>query len=228
VSTETLSYDRDPRAEKRYYFANTLTRRFLTWLVKHLFRLIATIEQHGVENLPASGPVVLAANHLTNFDVFPMQFVLPRLIFYMGKAELFNNPVLDTLLRRLGAFPVQRGAKDQWAIQHAQKVLEHEQVLGIFPEGKRSKGHGLRAAKTGAARLALATSAPIVPLAVTGTHQMFKYFPKRCHVTITVGQPIYPQPDDTVLELTDKMMFAIAALLPKELRGVYAQRPPGF
>jgi 1-acyl-sn-glycerol-3-phosphate acyltransferase len=157
-----------------------------------------------------------------------MQFVLPRLIFFMGKAELFTNPLLDPIFRRLGGFPVQRGERDEWAFEHALKVLQHGQLLGIFPEGKRSLGHGLRAAKTGAARFALLSGAPIVPVAVVGTNQMFKRFPRRTRITIKVGAPIFPTKDDSPLELTDKIMFALADLLPPRLRGVYAQRPDRF
>lgn len=228
MTLETQIDESDPRMHKRYYFEDTRLRRITTVTLTAAFRGLAVIHTRNIEKLPLSGPVILAANHLTNFDVFPMQIVLPRLIFYMGKAELFNNPLIDAYLRRLGAFPVQRGAKDEWALEHARKVLEHGQVLGMFPEGTRSKGRGLRTAKTGVARLALATGAPIVPLAITGTHRMFRRFPRRTRLTITLGDPIFPQPKDTALGLTDQAMFALAELLPPKLRGVYAQRPAGF
>ena len=228
MTTEAQISPDDPRLRKRYYFEDTLLRRVLTATVRGIFHLFTTINASGVENLPTNGSVVLAANHLTNFDVFPMQFVLPRLIYFMGKAELFTNPLLDPVFRRLGGFPVQRGERDDWAFQHALKVLEHDQLLGIFPEGKRSLGHGLRSAKTGVARFALLSGAPIVPVAVVGTDQMFKRFPRRTQVTITVGDPIYPSADDSPLELTDRIMFALADLLPPRLRGVYAQRPDRF
>jgi 1-acyl-sn-glycerol-3-phosphate acyltransferase len=228
MTLETQIDESDPRMHKRYYFEDTSLRRITTVTLTAVFRGLAVIHTRNIEKLPLSGPVILAANHLTNFDVFPMQIVLPRLIFYMGKAELFKNPLMDAYLRRLGAFPVQRGAKDEWALEHARKVLEHGQVLGMFPEGTRSKGRGLRTAKTGIARLALATGAPIVPLAITGTQRMFRRFPRRTRLTITLGDPIFPQPKDTALGLTDQAMFALAELLPPKLRGVYAQHPAGF
>jgi 1-acyl-sn-glycerol-3-phosphate acyltransferase len=128
----------------------------------------------------------------------------------------------------LGSFPVERGTHDEWAINHALKVLEHGQVLGIFPEGKRNKGLGLRPAKTGAARLALAANCPIVPLAVDGTQRLFHRFPRRTRVRATLGDPVYPQANETALALTDRMMFTLAGLLPPKQRGVYAQHPPGF
>lgn len=218
----------DPRINKRFYLENTLLRRVLTAILRGVFHLFSVIEVSGAEHLPKIGGVVLAANHLTNFDVFPMQFVLPRLIFFMGKAELFTNPLLDPIFRRLGGFPVNRGERDEWAFQHALKVLQHGQLLGIFPEGKRSLGHGLRTAKTGVARFALLTGVPIVPVGVVGTDQMFKRFPQRTRIKIVVGAPIYPIADDSPIELTDQVMFALADLLPPRLRGVYAQRPDRF
>jgi 1-acyl-sn-glycerol-3-phosphate acyltransferase len=99
----------DPRDKKTYYLQETFTRRILTTVIKFVFSGMGIIKVSGLENLPSSGPVILAANHMTNFDVFPMQFAINRSIYYMGKAELFQNPLLDALLRRLGGFPVYRG-----------------------------------------------------------------------------------------------------------------------
>jgi 1-acyl-sn-glycerol-3-phosphate acyltransferase len=200
----------------------------MTPIVHTLFNMVGDLRVSGVEHLPETGPVVLAANHQTNFDVFPMQFALPRPIFFMAKAELHRNPILDAMLRQLGSFPVERGARDEWALLHARKVLAHGQVLGIFPEGTRSKDMGLRPAKTGAARLAVAAGCPVIPMAVLGTQRMFSGFPKRTTISITVGEAIIPLRGETALALTDRLMFALAGMLPPELRGVYAQRPAGF
>jgi 1-acyl-sn-glycerol-3-phosphate acyltransferase len=218
----------DRRDQLKYHFDDTFLRRALTFTARLLFSLVAKMQVIGVEHLPASGAVVLAANHQTNFDVFPMQFALPRLIFFMAKAELHRNPLMDAVLRQLGSFPVERGSRDEWALCHAQEVLEHGLVLGIFPEGTRGKGKGLRPAKTGAARLALAMGCPIVPMAVVGTQRMFHRFPKRTLVSITLGEPVFPQHAETALALTDRLMFALADLLPPDQRGVYAQHPFGF
>ena len=224
--TETLNdLEKDPRNNKRYYFDTTPFRRVLTPTLRQLFKLVAKIQTRGTEHLPASGPVVLAANHLTNFDVLPMQFSISRPVFFMAKAELHQNPLFDAMIRKLGAFPVQRGQRDDWALRHAQRVLEHNQVLGIFPEGTRSKGKGLHSAKTGAARLAIAANCPIVPMALTGTDLIPKGFPRRVLVTITTGAPLFPRRGETALGLTDRLMFTLAELLPPELRGVYAERP---
>ncbi|MCK4726934.1 MAG: 1-acyl-sn-glycerol-3-phosphate acyltransferase, partial [Anaerolineales bacterium] len=169
-----------------------------------------------------------AANHITNFDGFLMQLVIPRPIFFMGKAELYRNPLFDIYMRQLGSFPVKRGERDVWAINHAKRVLGKGQVLGMFAEGSRSKGRGLRAAKTGAARLAIDTQSPIVPVAIDGTQNILKKFPERAQINIIFGMPITPLPSDSPASITDMIMFSIAELLPQEMRGVYASRPEGF
>lgn len=227
-AAEAPLLEEDPREKKRYYLENTTTRHVLTHLLTAIFSLIMDLRIYGLEHLPKTGGVILAANHLTNFDVVSMQIAVPRLIFFMGKEELFRNILLDAVLRRMGGFPVHRGAGDQWALKHARRVLDAGQVCGIFPEGSRSKGRGLRAGKTGAARLALESGCPILPMAVNGTQHMFKGFFKRVPVTIHLGPPIYPTPGESPLELTDRLMFTLADMLPAELRGMYAQKPEGF
>ena len=227
-STTLVSPDVDPRDKKKYYLDDTPQRRTLVALVRFLFNFIMKMDVTGLQNFPLEGPVVLIANHVTNFDVFPMQFALPRPIFFMGKAELFRNPIMDLLLRNLSGFPVNRGEKDLWALRHAARVLSHGQTLGMFPEGKRSKGKGLNVAKTGAARLAIDAQCPIVPMAVTGSDQFFKQFPHRARVLIKLLPPLRPKPEETPLALTDRMMFTLARGLPAEMRGAYAVTAKGF
>jgi 1-acyl-sn-glycerol-3-phosphate acyltransferase len=218
----------DPRDKKKFYFADTPQRRALIALVRSLFRLVMEMRVEGLDNLPRAGPVVLAANHVTNFDVFPMQFALPRPIFFMGKAELFKNPLMDLAIRNLSGFPVNRGETDVWAMRHAAKVLAHGQTLGMFPEGTRSKGRGLKVAKTGSARLAIEAHCPILPMAIVGSDQFFKRFPRRTLVRITLLQPLLPKLGENPLALTDRLMFTLAQGLPEELRGVYTEVPEGF
>ena len=219
---------KDPRDQQRFVFHITWVRRLTIALLRIILPIIMKREISGVENLQAEGPVVLASNHLTNFDVFPIQLCLPRPLFFMAKAELHKNALMDAYLRQLGAFPVQRGGRDEWALNHARSVLDHEQVLAIFPEGTRSKGRGLRPAKTGAARFALYASCPILPVVIYGTEKMFKHFPKRTQITIHIGEPIFPEDGESALALTDRLMYVLAQMLPEDLRGVYAERPKGF
>ena len=227
-STPLTASVSDPRDKKKFYFADTPQRRALIALVRSFFRVVMEMRVEGLENFPREGPVVLAANHVTNFDVFPMQFALPRPIFFMGKAELFKNPLMDLVIRNLSGFPVNRGETDLWAMRHAAKVLAHGQTLGMFPEGTRSKGRGLKVAKTGSARLAIEAHCPILPIAIVGSDQFFKRFPRRTLVQITLLQPLLPKLGENPLALTDRLMFTLAQGLPNEMRGVYAQVPEGF
>lgn len=223
---ETHSYEL--HEHKRYYFYATPLRRFIIHAVTQIMRLFMKMEVTGVENLPLSSAVIVAANHVTNYDVFPMQLALPRPIFFMGKAELFRIPVLEAAFRNMGAFPVERGGKDEWALAHAARVLEHGQTLGMFPEGTRSKGRGLAVAKTGSARLAIEAGCPIVPMAIVGSDKFFQRFPRRARVIIHLLPALHPRVSETPLALTERLMFSLAAALPAHMRGVYAQIPKGF
>ena len=101
----------DPRDRKRFAFHATLFRKLFVAFLRQIFRLFMKMEVQGLEHLPPDGRVVIACNHVTNFDVFPMQLSLPRPIFFMAKAELFKFPLMDVALRNLGAFPVYRGER---------------------------------------------------------------------------------------------------------------------
>lgn len=181
------------------------------------------MEVTGMENLPKKGAVIVAANHVTNMDIFPMQLALNRPIFFMGKAELFQNSLVHYLFRNLGAFPVYRGERDEWAFQHSLRLLHAGQVLGMFPEGTRSRGRGLKVAKTGAARLSIDVQCPLIPMSIDGSQRFFKGFPRRNQVTIIIGEEILPEKGELPISLTDRLMFQMARNLPVELRGVYAE-----
>ena len=227
MAEELQNVNQDPRDLKTYQFKLTAFRRIATISLKLLFKGFTIIHAEGTNNLPEEGPVILVSNHLSVYDMFPIQFVLPRPLFYMAKDELHQNAILDPILRQLGSFPVKRGARDTWAMDHATKVLAHGQVLAMFPEGTRSR-KGLRTGKSGAARLAISEKCPIVPVALEGTQAMFSGFPTRQRVNIKMGELLFPEPGETILALTDRMMFTLADMLPRELRGVYTEHPPGF
>jgi 1-acyl-sn-glycerol-3-phosphate acyltransferase len=115
------------------------------------------------------------------------------------------------------------------------RVWRKDQLIG-FPQiaetlttlGTHSKGRGLGVAKTGTARLALDANCLIVPMARVGSDRFFRHFPRHTRVTISLLPPILTNPDDTPLSLTNRLMFTIAAALPPEMRGVYAEKPKGF
>jgi 1-acyl-sn-glycerol-3-phosphate acyltransferase len=135
---------------------------------------------------------------------------------------------MDHFYKELGAFPVHRGERDAWAFDHAMEVLSRGLVLGMFPEGTRSKGHGLRPAKTGAARLAIGSGAPILPVALFGTQTLFKKFPTKSLIHVRFGELVHPFPNETALALTDRVMFEMARMLPPSARGAYLNHPVGF
>lgn len=197
-------------------------------IIRLLSPLIYRLQVQGGDQLPADGGCILAANHVNVLDVFPLQMAIPRPIFYMAKSELHRNPLLDALLRQLGSFPVDRGGRDGWAMEHAQGLLNKGRLVGIFPEGTRSRGRGLRPGKSGAARLAIATGCPIVPVGITGVDDSIGLGGNRMTIHIRIGRPLSSEADAEATELTDLMMYSIAALLPERLRGAYSSLPPGF
>ena len=155
-------------------------------VVKGLYRLRA----QGVEHLPEGG-FVLAANHTSNFDPWPLGIpLLPdRQLRFMAKAELFN-PVLTPILRAGGAFKVRRGEGDLDAMRTAVELVREGEIVVMFPEGtRRRKGlvkkHQARP-HTGAARIALTGSVPLVPAAIGGTDRLLRLGPLR----VAYGPPL--------------------------------------
>lgn len=132
--------------------------------VGRLYRL----EVRGADRVPVSGPLVVAANHGSVLDPFVLGAALPRPIRYITKAELWRYPVVGRLLEAGGAIPLRRGGSDVAAVGAAVAALEAGEVVGIFPQGRvRSDGPWLR----GAARMALAAGAPLLPVRLVGTEK---------------------------------------------------------
>jgi len=165
-----------------YRIVGTLSLPF----VKGLYRLRA----RGLEHLPEGG-FVLAANHTSNFDPWPLgiPFLPDRQLRFMAKSELFN-PILAPFLRAGGAFKVRRGEGDVEAMRTAIELVKEGEIVVMFPEGTRqTKGlRKKRAARphTGAARIALAAGAPLVPAAIAGTDRLSRLGPLR----VAYGEPI--------------------------------------
>ena len=173
-------------------------------------RRIYAVEVAGAENIPTSGGCILASNHESIVDPFILAVATTREIRYMAKSELFRNRVLARALRSLGAFPVERGGGDRAAFSEAAELLRRGEVLGIFPQGT-SKQRLERRWHRGAARLALVTGAPIVPVRMTGTRRL----PHRADVRIVVGAPIVVQPARPSVAvaraLTERVEHAVVA-----------------
>ena len=117
---------------------------FIRYLCNIIIHLKYKIELKGIDNFPKNGAVIVYSNHKSNWDPVIIGCLLKRPVFFMAKQELFRYPIFSFILRKLNAFPVNRGKPDRRAIRTALKVLEEEKVLGIFPEGTRSKDGTLK------------------------------------------------------------------------------------
>lgn len=142
-----------------YGFAKIFVQWFLKWIIRY--------RVNDNNHMPAQGRVIVCCNHLAFSDPVRLAFTQHRQIFFMSKAELFENRFLKWLLSSLGAFPVQRGKGDKSALNRAGELLEEERALGIFIEGTRSKTGEFLQPKAGAAMLAYHYHAPVLPACIT-------------------------------------------------------------
>lgn len=224
----------------------SLLVRMVALVTRIVTRLCARVEFQGLEHVPATGAVILAANHASNAD--PMMigaWLTPALrrrrIHWLGKQELFDWPIFGPIAARGGVHPVERGTADIEAFRLATQILEKGYVFMVFPEGTRSPTGALQEAKDGLASLALRTGAAIVPIGINNSYGVWpkgqkypKPFPRQT-ITIRVGEPF--QVADLVPEGTDRraakslatreIMVRIAALLDERQRGFYADAVPG-
>jgi 1-acyl-sn-glycerol-3-phosphate acyltransferase len=195
--------------------------------------LYARIDVIGLENLPRSGPLVIAANHLNDGDPGIIATHLPRRVVFMAKAELFRYPIVKQFMECYG-FPVRRGEADLGALRRANETLKQGLVLCIFPEGTRSGASArLGEAWAGAALIALRANAPVLPLAITGSQRlslptMFLHPFRRDHVVLRLGEPFLLPPTtrlnaEAAQAGIEIVMARIAALLPEEYRGYYGK-----
>ncbi|MBA3844538.1 MAG: 1-acyl-sn-glycerol-3-phosphate acyltransferase [Actinobacteria bacterium] len=147
------------------------------------------VELSGVEHVPGSGGVILVANHESMFDPWILALATPRTVRFMAKSELWKYRIVARMMESFGAFPVERGSGDATAMSRAAQLLNDGQVLGLFPQGTSKPGAGPRRYHRGAARLALATGAPLVPVGMIGTRGV-PWPWRHPKVRVTVGEPI--------------------------------------
>ena len=205
--------------------------RFLYPIVNWLSRAAARVTVTGTEHMPRAGGVLLVSNHLSNYDPLMVAMIFKRILHFMGKAELYRNPVLRWVCLQLQTFPVRRGEVDRAALRYAEELLRGGRVVAVFPEGHRSRTGNMQAAQGGIALLARRTGAPILPVAITGTQYLWppallRWRPwRRPEVTITIGEPFtLPRAAGRAgnAAQTDLIMARVAALLPPDYHGVYA------
>ncbi|GAJ41771.1 lysophospholipid acyltransferase family protein [Saccharococcus caldoxylosilyticus] len=184
---------------------------FAKGVVKGILTPLYRIKVIGVEQFPKDGGVLLCANHISNLDPPILGITAPRPIHFMAKEELFRVPILKNLINSLHAFPVKRGMSDRQALRTGLEVLKQGQVLGIFPEGTRSKDGKLKKGLPGVGFFALRTNAVVVPCAIIGPYRAF------VPLKVIYGAPIDMAPlrerKASPEEATDYIMQHIQALL---------------
>jgi 1-acyl-sn-glycerol-3-phosphate acyltransferase len=190
----------------------------------------------GTENLPPreAGGMLIAMNHINWLDIPVVGTLLPfpYRLSWVGKVELFRNPIAAWWLRQMNVLPINRGRRDVAALDTMAEALRGGAVLLIFPEGTRSKSGVLKEGRGGAVRLAMQSGVPIVPVAIIGTEHGPAGTLARRPVHLRIGRPytVAPTadgkiPPDLMEQLTNTMMGRIAELLPPERRGPYPQLP---
>jgi 1-acyl-sn-glycerol-3-phosphate acyltransferase len=191
-------------------------RYLAVWLaLRTTARLLWGVRSLGAERVPAHGAVVVACNHISNWDPVLVGVACPRELHFLAKEELFRNRLFGGLIRGVNALPVRRGALDRRALGLAVGVLKRGGVLLVFPEGTRSRSGELGEARPGVAYIASAGGAVIVPAAITGSHELARALLRRRRVRIAFGEPFEAGPAcsrEGYEALTDRIMRAIGDL----------------
>lgn len=210
------------------------TYRLVELLLRRPLRRGLQWRVEGVERVPATGPVLLASNHLSYFDpiaVANLADLAGRRARFLAKAELFENRFMAAALRRMGQIPVDRGTGDTGALDAATAALRAGECVAVFPEGTISEDLNPKAGKTGLARLARAAGVDVVPVGLWGTHRIMprgdeKAERFRTPVVVVAGEPIPVGPDANPRETTDRIMAGICAAVA-EARRLYPTPPAG-
>ena len=188
----------------------------------------------GVEHLPSSGPGLIASNHVGYLDFAFLGYAAldrDRLVRFMAKQEVFDHAVAGPLMRGMRHLPVDRFGGAVAAIDTAVEALNAGEVVGLFPEGTISRSFVPARPKTGAARIALRASAPLIPAAVWGSQRLLTKgrrpnWQRGVPITVTFGAPIAYGPDDDPAAITDELIRRVTALVD-HAAATYPDRPAG-
>jgi 1-acyl-sn-glycerol-3-phosphate acyltransferase len=213
--------------------AYRLMKLILTPILRFLYR----VKVDGIENVPPDGPAILASNHVSFCDSIFLPLVLKRRITFVAKAEYFEDPKTAWFFRAVGQIPINRGggSASQRALDSARAVLDEGGLFGIYPEGTRSPDGRLYKGKTGLARLALQTGAPILSVAMVGTREAQPIGQVKPNffmpITIRFSKPMRfdryaDRRDDPLVlrQITDEIMFELRELSGQEYVNTYAKR----
>ncbi|HSL44009.1 MAG TPA: lysophospholipid acyltransferase family protein [Anaerolineales bacterium] len=209
---------------------------FIRSLIRLIFNLIARVDVRGYENLPTDGSFVIATNHLGIVDVPIAFYALDRWDMFVVIGEKWRDVGLFRWVgKHFNFIFIDRFHPDISALRKIISLMEKNNILVIAPEGTRSRTGALIEAKPGVSYLATKLNRPIVPVAITGTEDKNLLGNirrlRRSHVTVTAGQTFMLPPlprenrDQALKQYTDEIMCHIAALLPENYRGVYADHP---
>jgi 1-acyl-sn-glycerol-3-phosphate acyltransferase len=213
----------------------TLSQKAVLTFFRPLLNICFSWKVEGRENVPMTGALILAANHVHVIDPILIVFSFPRWITFVAKEELFHSLFLRLWLRWAGSLPLQRDGKvreKQRILESARKALDEGLILGMFPEGGRSQDGKLRKGKPGSAVIASKTDVPVLPVGVIGTDKIhgISWLWKRPRVVVKIGKPFRLPPTNNKISksqmqsLTTQLMGQIAALLPPEYQGAYEKR----
>lgn len=214
------------------------------WLLKYIFmgpilQLMGRPKVEGLENIPSSGPAILAGNHLAVVDSFFLPLVSPRRVTFLAKSEYFTESGFKGWLKKVffsgaGQVPIDRTSADaaENALSTAKRLLGEGKLLGIYPEGTRSPDGRLYKGKTGLARMALATGVSVIPIAMVGTNVMNPPGTARWHfskVTVKIGKPLDFSRFDGMAgnrfierAVIDEVMYELMQLSGQEYVDIYA------
>jgi 1-acyl-sn-glycerol-3-phosphate acyltransferase len=205
-------------------------RRLMNLTLHGLTSLLCRLEIAQLERIPERGPLLLVANHV-NFLEIPVLYTRlgERPIVVFTKAETFDSLLMRTLFDLSRAIPVKRGEVDANALRRASEVLETGRLLAVAPEGTRSGDGRLQRGHPGVVMLALHAGAPLLPMAYYGGERFWHNLShlKRTDFHVVVGNPFYLTAEGRVTremrqQMTDEIMYQIAALLPPDYRGHYS------
>ena len=201
-------------------------------LARVLLTAFARLEVEGKEAVPPAGPLIVVSNHLSNADPPFLVVSIPRKLHFLGKKGLFANPITSHVMKGVGVYPVSRSGTDIGAIRREIDLLKRDQAIFLFPEGTRSQGGGMNKGHTGVAYIASKSNAPILPVGITGTEKITKWWRMPvplCRIGVNIGEPFtLPMMEGRLTKpllesLTGMIMDRIAPLLPRDYRGYYAE-----
>ena len=203
----------------------SLTYRLVSGLlVFPLFRCLFRGSTHGLEHVPKDGPLVVASNHGSHLDPPLLGHALGRPVAFMAKAELFAVPLLGSVIRACGAYPVRRGASDREAIRTATAKLDAGWATGVFLDGTRQANGRVNNPLPGAALLAARSGAPLLPVAIVNSHRALgsgRIWPRLVPLQLRVGAPIPPPASRRRPDLD-----ATTALLKERINALLELEPP--